>query len=151
MLGHRPYVFPILLPFTSFVSAGFVPCIPIPHEKSGNIVTLLPATQLRNYRRKSGHRKHRTWSTINLAVTEESTPPDMATTTKPRCFSIRNLLIISSLPFSPLSGCSFHLAFIARRRLVKLRIGGRGGKRNMSGWAKATKGGQDAIECGLDP
>jgi len=47
MPGHQLYIFPILLPFTSFIRPGFVPCIPVSHEQPGNIITLLPAALLR--------------------------------------------------------------------------------------------------------
>ena len=42
MSGHQPYIFPIFLPFTTPVSPEFVSRIPVSHEQSGYIITLLP-------------------------------------------------------------------------------------------------------------
>jgi hypothetical protein len=83
VLGHQPYVFPILLPFTSFICSGFVSHIPVSHERSGDITTILPATLLRRHPTESLCLRQHTRSTFSLTVTEESTPPGMATTTKP--------------------------------------------------------------------
>ena len=139
MPGHQPHILPILLPFASFISPGFVPCVPISHEQSGNIITLLPEILLRRNLVGMQSTTQHTWSCINLAVTEESTPPDMATTTKPvACQQAEHSWIQTRLPFSPLSGCSFRPAFVVRRRLVKLRGVGWVKNRSIEVWVRVS-------------
>ena len=119
VLGHRPYVFPIILPFVSFIGSGFVSCIQISHEQSGNAMGLLPVTPLREHLTESWCLKQRTRSITNSAITEESTlaPPDMVASAKPVA---RRRVDARDHPTSPPLGCGFCPVVVARRCLVKL-------------------------------
>lgn len=71
------YIFPVLLPFASFVCSGFISCIPVPHKNRREIIVL----DLFEYREDLGRFLH-TFSAAKAAATEESTPPDIPTTTE---------------------------------------------------------------------
>lgn len=78
--AHASDVFPIFLPLTSMVWTRLVASVPIAHKHSRKVVILLIGKD--HWRRLAT-----TWlifltlSASNFAVTEESTPPDIATTT----------------------------------------------------------------------
>lgn len=75
---HALDVLPVLLPLTAHICARFVSGIPIPH-KDGREVIILLIILSKSVRRIL--QDLRTFSASNFAVTDESTPPDIATTT----------------------------------------------------------------------
>ena len=76
--AHALDILPVLLPLTAYISARFVPGVPIPHKDGGEVIVLLDS---RGQKRVKDSLTGRTFSASNLAVTDESTPPDIATTT----------------------------------------------------------------------
>jgi hypothetical protein len=76
-LAYSLHIRPVLLPLATFVCAGLISSIPISHIDSGKIIVLQNVLD----RRVPGMSSGLTSWLSSFATTEESTPPDIPTTT----------------------------------------------------------------------